>query len=228
MFDKTIHFKPQPFVAQTTSYKILETPASLKACRPTNEVHHSSSNLHFTEAISLNPRSAAAYYNLGASHFSNGNQNGTARAFRKVLELEPGHPQAPFGILPGDGSWSTAEAQESFAGVRVVRGYAREEERSQRFAEDSGTNRDNQIALSKWRGLQSAVIHAANDLCFAVILVVGGYAMLDGQLSKGDLFMFIDLVIKAFWPIIALGWMAGIYPRAVASAKRVGELLLEV
>ncbi len=131
--------------------------------------------------------------------------------------------------------WSTAvqesladissRAQESFAGVRVVRGYAREEERSDRFAMDSGANRDNQIALSKWRGLQSAVIHAANDLCFAVILVLGGYGLLAGELSKGDLFLFIDLVIKVFWPIIALGWMAGIYPRAVASAKRVAEIL---
>ena len=131
--------------------------------------------------------------------------------------------------------WSTAvqesladissRAQESFAGVRVVRGYAREEERSQRFAEDSGANRDNQIGLSKWRGLQSAVIHAANDLCFAVILVAGGYALLADEISKGDLFLFIDLVIKVFWPIIALGWMAGIYPRAVASAKRVAEIL---
>ena len=131
--------------------------------------------------------------------------------------------------------WSTAvqesladissRAQESFAGVRIVRGYAREEERSSRFAEDSASNRDNQIALSKWRGLQSAVIHVANDLCFAVILVAGGYGLLAGELTKGELFLFIDLVIKAFWPIIALGWMAGIYPRAVASAKRVGEIL---
>lgn len=131
--------------------------------------------------------------------------------------------------------WSTAvqesladissRAQESFAGVRIVRGYAREEERSERFAEDSAENRDNQIALSKWRGLQSAVIHGANDLCFAVILIAGGYGLLSGELSKGDLFLFIDLVIKAFWPIIALGWMAGIYPRAVASAKRVAEIL---
>ena len=131
--------------------------------------------------------------------------------------------------------WSTAvqesladissRAQESFAGVRVVRGYAREEERSDHFALDSASNRDNQIALSKWRGLQSAVIHAANDLCFAVILILGGYGLLSGELGKGDLFLFIDLVIKVFWPIIALGWMAGIYPRAVASAKRVSEIL---
>jgi len=131
--------------------------------------------------------------------------------------------------------WSTAvqesladissRAQESFAGVRVIRGYAREEERAERFAADSASNRDNQIALSRWRGLQSAVIHAANDLCFAVILIAGGYGLLAGELSKGDLFLFIDLVIKVFWPIIALGWMAGIYPRAVASAKRVSEIL---
>jgi len=44
---------------------------------------------------------------------------------------------------------------------------------------------------------------------------------------KGDLFKFIDLTTKVFWPLIALGWIAGMYPRAVASAKRVEELLAE-
>jgi ATP-binding cassette subfamily B protein len=40
--------------------------------------------------------------------------------------------------------------------------------------------------------------------------------------------MFIDLTFKVFWPVIALGWMAGLYPRALASAERIDELLSEV
>jgi ATP-binding cassette subfamily B protein len=58
-----------------------------------------------------------------------------------------------------------------------------------------------------------------------VILVLGGLAMIDRRLPYGDLFKFIDLTFKVFWPIIAVGWILGMYPRAVASAKRIDELL---
>jgi ATP-binding cassette subfamily B protein len=51
--------------------------------------------------------------------------------------------------------------------------------------------------------------------------------MIDRSIAVGDLFKFIDLGFKVFWPVIALGWIAGLYPRAVASAQRIDELLGE-
>ncbi len=116
-------------------------------------------------------------------------------------------------------------AQESFAGVRVVRGYAREQREVERFQAASRAYRDGQIDLARIRGIQSGAIHGANLLTFAAILVVGGRAMVAGTLTRGELFLFVDLTFKLFWPIIALGWMAGVYPRAVASARRLTELL---
>jgi ATP-binding cassette subfamily B protein len=50
-------------------------------------------------------------------------------------------------------------------------------------------------------------------------------AMIDRRMAAGDLFQFIDLTFKVFWPIIAVGWIAGMYPRALASAQRIDELL---
>jgi ATP-binding cassette subfamily B protein len=58
-----------------------------------------------------------------------------------------------------------------------------------------------------------------------LILVLGGWAMIDRDLPAGDVFKFIDLTFKVFWPIIALGWIAGMYPRALTSAERIDELL---
>jgi ATP-binding cassette subfamily B protein len=84
---------------------------------------------------------------------------------------------------------------------------------------------DNQIRLGRSRGLTNALTHAANDFTFVVIFVLGGLAMIDRRLPLGDLFKFIDITFKVFWPIIAVGWILGMYPRAVASAKRVDELL---
>lgn len=116
-------------------------------------------------------------------------------------------------------------AQENFGGIRVVKGYGREESQVVRFEKASAANRDNQILLGRARGITHALTHGANDFTFVAILVVGGMAMIDRRIAAGDLFQFIDLTFKVFWPIIAVGWIAGMYPRALASAERIDELL---
>jgi ATP-binding cassette subfamily B multidrug efflux pump len=118
-------------------------------------------------------------------------------------------------------------AQENFGGIRVVQATGIEGGQADRFADSSTTNRDNQIAMGSARGLTHASIHGAFDVTFIVILVVGGLAAIDRTLPVGDLFKFIDLTIKVFWPLIAMGWIAGMYARATASATRITELLDE-
>src|SRR6185436_1712303 len=119
-------------------------------------------------------------------------------------------------------------AQESFSGIRIVKGYGREAQQIARFDAASRRNMDNQIRLGHSRGLTNALTHAANGFTFVVIFVLGGLAMIDQRLPIGDLFKFIDITFKVFWPIIAVGWILGMYPRALASAKRVDELLSQV
>lgn len=118
-------------------------------------------------------------------------------------------------------------AQENFSGIRIVKGYGREATQIEKFDAASNLNRENQIKLGRSRGLTHAITHVANDSTFVVILVIGGLAMIDRTLPAGDMFKFVDLTFKVFWPIIAVGWIAGVYPRALASAKRVDELLAE-
>jgi ATP-binding cassette subfamily B protein len=117
------------------------------------------------------------------------------------------------------------KAQEAFSGIRVVKGYSREEQQVARFDAASRATLGHQVELGRARGITHAITWGAKDLTFLPILLVGGLSMIDRGLPAGDLFKFIDLTFKVFWPIIALGWMAGIYPRAVVSAVRVEELL---
>jgi ATP-binding cassette subfamily B protein len=116
-------------------------------------------------------------------------------------------------------------AQESFSGVRVVKGYALEHSMAERFRAQSREVERHQVDLGRVRGATHALTHAAFDSTFVLILVLGGWAMIDRDLPAGDVFKFIDLTFKVFWPIIALGWIAGMYPRALTSAERIDELL---
>lgn len=121
----------------------------------------------------------------------------------------------------------SSRAQESFAGIRVVKGYGLAAHENARFAATSARNRGHQLDYARVNGLQNALIHLSFDLAFLPVLVVGGWAMIDQRLDVGDLFKFIDLGFKVFWPVIALGWIAGLYPRAVASAERIDDLLAQ-
>jgi len=116
-------------------------------------------------------------------------------------------------------------AQENFAGVRVVKGFAREEHQARRFAEASAKSRDHQIRLARVRGLAHTLAGTSSQVTFVVILLLGGRAMIDGRLGYGDTLVFVDLTLKLFWPILTLGWLAGMLPRATASAQRVAEIL---
>ncbi|QDV08474.1 putative multidrug resistance ABC transporter ATP-binding/permease protein YheI [Planctomycetes bacterium Poly30] len=118
-------------------------------------------------------------------------------------------------------------AQENFGGIRIVKGYSREDQQARLFEVTSAENRNNQIELGNARGLTNAAIHGSFDTTFAVILAVGGIAAVDRTLPVGDLFKFIDLTLKVFWPLIAIGWILGMLPRAVASGERIEELLDE-
>ncbi len=140
-------------------------------------------------------------------------------------------------LLPRLHRWSRAAqeslsalahcAQDSLAGVRVVQGYGVERERELRFAALSERNRDDQVALARARATNHAASHLAKDVVFVPIVLVGGLAMLRGELPAGDLFVFIDLTFKVFWPVLAVGWVLGSYPRALASAQRLDELAHE-
>ncbi|MCZ6596638.1 MAG: ABC transporter ATP-binding protein [Planctomycetota bacterium] len=118
-------------------------------------------------------------------------------------------------------------AQECFGGIRVIKGYGVESQQAGRFRVISEGNKKHQIALARARGLTDAFTHGAFDLTFLPIILVGGLGLIDRSLAAGDLFKFIDLTLKVFWPVIAVGWMAGMYPRALASAERLNELLEE-
>ena len=70
-------------------------------------------------------------------------------------------------------------AQETFAGIRIVKGYAAEERQAERFERASRENMGHQIELARARGLTSAITWGSQDLTFLPILLVGGLAMID-------------------------------------------------
>jgi ATP-binding cassette subfamily B multidrug efflux pump len=57
-----------------------------------------------------------------------------------------------------------------------------------------------------------------------VIVLFGGWHLVQGRLTLGDFWIFYNMLNWAVWPLIAVGWTLGMYERARAGAVRLNEL----
>jgi ATP-binding cassette subfamily B protein len=115
-------------------------------------------------------------------------------------------------------------AQESLSGIRVVKAFASEPLTSTGFRRKGRLLAEANLRLATLRGITSAGVTAVKELGILVILAVGGWHVVSGDLTNGELLAFLLLLGYALWPLIAIGWMLGMYHRARAAAQRLDEL----
>ncbi len=118
-------------------------------------------------------------------------------------------------------------AAESFSGIRVVRGFAREGAETARFSR--GTNMQARTELLVWwwsRGVEIAwelFIPAAT----AALLWYGGTQVVQGRLTAGDLVMFLTYITLLLGPLEVLANTATSLQTGLASLDRTLDLLDE-
>lgn len=115
-------------------------------------------------------------------------------------------------------------AQESLSGIRVVKAFAAEPLTAKGFRAMGENLLQANLYLATLRGVTSAGVTAVKELGVLVILAVGGWHVVSGELTKGQLLYFLLLLGYALWPLIAIGWMLGMYHRARAAALRLEQL----
>jgi ATP-binding cassette subfamily B multidrug efflux pump len=115
-------------------------------------------------------------------------------------------------------------AQENFSGVRVVKAFATEAVSAGVFRRMGRSLLEANMRLATIRGVTSASITAIKDFGALVILLVGGWHVVQGTLSLGNLLLFLMILSLALWPLIAIGWMLAMYHRAAAGARRLDEV----
>ena len=113
---------------------------------------------------------------------------------------------------------------ETFSGVRVVKAFATEGSAASGFRQMGLALLESNLRLATIRGVTSACITAIKDGGALVILLVGGWHVVNGTLSLGNLLLFFMILSLALWPLIAIGWMLGMYHRAKAGAERLEEV----
>ncbi|MED5330891.1 MAG: ABC transporter ATP-binding protein [Planctomycetota bacterium] len=115
-------------------------------------------------------------------------------------------------------------AQENVSGIRVVKAFAAEARRGSDFRAMGEAFLDANVKLATLRGFTSAAIAIVKDLGVLAILLVGGWHLVQGDIALGDFVLFLDVLGRSLWPLIAIGWMLGLYTRAKTGAQRLEEL----
>jgi ATP-binding cassette subfamily B protein len=121
----------------------------------------------------------------------------------------------------------TAQAQENLSGVRVVRAYTREEAEIERFRELSKGYLRKMLGLVRFEAITMPLMMLLIGLAQLMALGVGGYFVMQGNATVGDLTQFFIYLNQLIWPVIAVGWVTNLIQRASASMGRLGRIFDE-
>ncbi len=119
----------------------------------------------------------------------------------------------------------TSKTQETLAGSRVVRAYAREEHEEREFARVNDEYLADNRRLIRWSVAFQPLLQGVIGASFAAILWYGGLLTLRGTISVGDFVTFQLFLGKLAWPMIALGWVVNLAERGTASLERIRRIL---
>jgi ATP-binding cassette subfamily B multidrug efflux pump len=119
----------------------------------------------------------------------------------------------------------TAKAQETLSGIRVVKAHVEEEGeyRAFRVIHDDYLEK-NRAMVKIWSGMWP-MLSLLGGIASAIVLGVGGSAVVRGQITLGDLVAFQIYLAMLIWPMISLGWVSNLFQRGAASMRRIREVL---
>jgi ATP-binding cassette subfamily B protein len=122
----------------------------------------------------------------------------------------------------------TTRVQESFAGIRVVRAYAREEREQAEFRRINRDYLEGNRRLIGWSVAFHPLLQCLVGLGFVAVLFYGGVLVIRNRISVGEFVSFQLFLGKLVWPMIALGWVINLAQRGTASLLRIRAVLDEV
>jgi subfamily B ATP-binding cassette protein MsbA len=119
----------------------------------------------------------------------------------------------------------TTFLHETIAGNRIVKAFNMEEYEKRRFAEEN--NRFFKIVLKrvKIRAFSHPLMELLGGIAVAIIIWVGGYRVIRGELTPGAFFSFMTALLMLYAPIRDLNKVNLEVQEGLAAAIRVFELL---
>lgn len=130
-----------------------------------------------------------------------------------------------FQIVQEVFSTLTEKVRESLAGIRVIKSFVQEEGMAQDFKKANELFVSKNMHLVKIWGLFDPLIVFLAGTSTAIVLLLGGRAVIANQISLGDFVAFTMYLGMLAWPMMALGWVINLMQRGAASMERINKIL---
>lgn len=119
----------------------------------------------------------------------------------------------------------TAEAQESYAGIRVLKSFVQEKNAFKAFKNISSRYRISNINLSLTQSVALPAMNLFIGLSMATTVLIGGWQAIEGNITPGNIAEFVLYINMLMFPFSAIGWTANMIQRAAVSQRRINEFL---
>ena len=119
----------------------------------------------------------------------------------------------------------TASLQEDISGVRVVQAFRRERANERRFHEVNGAYREANVQTVNVSAVYFPVVDLLSATAMAVVLGYGGMLVIDGEITTGDLFVFIGLLSYFFEPVQQLSQFYQTFLAGTAALDKIFDVV---
>ena len=119
----------------------------------------------------------------------------------------------------------TAYLQESLSGVRVIRAFAQEGRHLKRFDEVNDEHRAANMRTVYLNAAYFPGVELLSSVATGMILLYGGYQVIDGNVTIGVLVAFIAYLQSFFDPIQQLSNLYATYQQGMAALEKIFGLL---
>ncbi len=119
----------------------------------------------------------------------------------------------------------TTVVEEAATGIRIIKAFGRADTMIERFRTQAAMLRESQLEAVRVRaGLWTLMSYVPN-LNLALILLLGGFAVINGALTVGGLVAFMSYLFMLIGPMDGLGWILAMAEEASTAADRISEVL---
>lgn len=116
-------------------------------------------------------------------------------------------------------------AQETIAGMRVVKAFVKEKHFSEKFSATNNDYKDAVMDLVKTFGFFFPLISFLAGVSTVILILKGGDAVIKNKMSPGDIIAMISYLEMLVWPLMGAGFTVNTIQRGAASLKRINEVL---
>ena len=115
-------------------------------------------------------------------------------------------------------------AQESFAGIRCIKGFALEKRRNGLFEALNRTLIRKTLSVQAMRQFLWPLMAFWFSLGVLILLYVGGKQVIAGTVTVGVIVQFLQYLLYMQWPLLAMSWVLSLAQRGKVSWTRIREL----